>query len=254
MIQINELSVFYRSKKKQTNALGPISFSANSDDICAIIGPSGCGKSTLLNVLSGIIKDYEGEVLLNKEELNPHIHKIGFIPQNFGLLPWKTVEENCLLSFKIRREKVTNDIINKMDLIMKKLNISDLKKRYPNELSGGQRQRVSIVRSFLMEPDLLLMDEAFSALDAIIKEEAQELFLSLWNDNKINTFFVTHSIDEALYMGKKIIIMSNTPGKIIEIIENPMFNNKNYREHKEFSRLFSHIKNLIRRGWDNDSF
>lgn len=253
MIQINELSVFYRSKNKQTNALGPISFNANSDDICAIIGPSGCGKSTLLNVLSGIIKNYEGEVLLNKEGLNPHIHKIGFIPQNFGLLPWKTVEENCLLPFKIRKNKVTNDTINKMDLMMKKLNIIDLKKRYPNELSGGQRQRVSIVRSFLMEPDLLLMDEAFSALDAIIKEEAQELFLSLWNDNKINTFFVTHSIDEALYMGKKIIIMSNTPGKIIEVIENPMFNNKNYREHEEFSRLFSHIKNLIRRGWANDS-
>lgn len=253
MIQIKKLSVFYSTKKKQTNALGPISFTVNSDDICAIIGPSGCGKSTLLNVLSGIVKNHEGEVLLNNEELNPHIHKIGFIPQNFGLLPWKTVEENCLLPFKIRKESVTESTINKMNSIMKKLNIHDLKKRYPNELSGGQRQRVSIVRSFLMEPDLLLMDEAFSALDAIIKEEAQELFLSLWNENKINTFFVTHSIDEALYMGKKIIIMSNTPGKIIEIIDNPMFNNKDYREHEEFTRLFSHIKNLIRRGWDSES-
>ena len=169
MIQVNHLSVSYKSKNKEVKALENINFTADSHDICAIIGPSGCGKSTLLNVLSGIIKEYEGQVLLNGEELNPHLHKIGFIPQNFGLLPWKTVEENCLLSFKIKREKVTNETLNKMNEMMKTLNIDALNKRYPSELSGGQKQRVSMVRSFLMQPDLLLMDEAFSALDAIIK-------------------------------------------------------------------------------------
>ena len=251
MIQINNLSVFYKSKKEKIKAIGPISFNMEDDVICAIIGPSGCGKSTLLNVLAGIIKNYEGEVHLNNEALNPHIHKIGFIPQNFGLLPWKTVEENCLLPFKIRKETVDKEILNNMNLIMKRLNIDKLKKRYPNELSGGQRQRVSIVRSFLTKPDLLLMDEAFSALDAIIREEAQELFLDIWNENKSNTFFVTHSIDEALYMGKYIIVMSNNPGEIIEIIDNPLFNNKNYKEHKDYSRLFSSIKNQIKRGWNS---
>ena len=102
-----------------------------------------------------------------------------------------------------------------------------------------------------MKPDILLLDEAFSALDAIIKEEAQELFLNIWSENKINTFFVTHSIDEAIYMGKKIIIMSNTPGEIIEVIDNPMFNNKKYREEKKYLELYLHIKNLIKKGWDN---
>ena len=250
MIQVNDLSVFYKSKNKEIKALEKIDFTANSDDICAIIGPSGCGKSTLLNVLSGIITKYEGQVLLNGEELNPHLHKIGFIPQNFGLLPWKTVEENCLLSFKIRRELITDDVNKRMNQMMEKLNIDHLKNRYPNELSGGQKQRVSMVRSFLMQPDVLLMDEAFSALDAIIKEEAQELFLDIWNENKINTFFVTHSIEEALYMGKKIIIMSNTPGQIVEIIENPMFNQSNFRQHPNYLDLYEYIKNLIRRGWD----
>lgn len=250
MIQVNELSVFYKSKNKEIKALEKIDFIANSDDICAIIGPSGCGKSTLLNVLSGIITKYEGQVLLNGEELNPHLHKIGFIPQNFGLLPWKTVEENCLLSFKIRKETITDEVMQRLSEMMKKLNIDHLKTRYPNELSGGQKQRVSMVRSFLMQPDLLLMDEAFSALDAIIKEEAQELFLDIWNENKINTFFVTHSIEEALYMGKKIIIMSNTPGQIVEIIENPLFNQSNFRQHPNYLDLYDHIKNLIRRGWD----
>ena len=138
-----------------------------------------------------------------------------------------------------------------MNSILKRLNIYDLRKKHPNKLSGGQRQRVSIARSFLMNPDLLLMDEAFSALDAIIKEEAEELFLDVWSSNKISTFFVTHSIDEAIYMGKKIIIMSNTPGVISEVIENDLFNNKNYKEDIRYLKLFSKIKNLIKKEWDN---
>ncbi|MGL4572274.1 MAG: ATP-binding cassette domain-containing protein [Clostridium sp.] len=251
MIQIKKISGFYESKNEKIKAVGPIDFNCEDDDICAIIGPSGCGKTTLLNILSGVNKNYEGEVFLNSEKLNPHIHKIGFIPQDFGLLPWKTVEENCLLPFKIRGEEITKDILLKFDSILKKLNIEKLKKKYPNKLSGGQRQRVSIVRAFLMEPDLLLIDEGFSALDAIIKEEAEELFLDMWTSNKINTFFVTHSIDEAIYMGKKIIIMSNEKGQIKEIIDNDLFNNKEYKESPKYSKLFSHIKNLIKEGWDN---
>lgn len=251
MIQISNLSVFYGGKKEKVKAVGPINFKCNDNDICAIIGPSGCGKTTLLNVLSGVNKDYEGEVLLNDEKLNPHLHKIGFIPQDFGLLPWKTVEENCLLPFKIKGEKIDKDILDKMDSILKRLNIDSLRKKHPNKLSGGQRQRVSIARSFLMNPDLLLMDEAFSALDAIIKEEAEELFLDVWSSNKISTFFVTHSIDEAIYMGKKIIIMSNTPGVISEVIENDLFNNKNYKEDIRYLKLFSRIKNLIKKEWDS---
>lgn len=251
MIQIKNLSVFYKSKKETIKTLNKINLNVHNGDICAIIGPSGCGKSTLLNVLSGIITEYEGEVLLDSKNLSPHLHKIGLIPQNFGLLPWKTVEENCLLSFKIKREKIDSDVLKKMDTLMKNLNIYQLKKRYPSELSGGQKQRVAIVRSFLMKPDILLLDEAFSALDAIIKEEAQELFLNIWSENKISTFFVTHSIDEAIYMGKKIIIMSNTPGEIIEVIDNPMFKNKNYREEKIYLDLYIHIKSLIKKGWNN---
>lgn len=253
MIQIKDLSVFYESKKEKVKAIGPINIEIESQDICAIIGPSGCGKTTLLNVLAGIIKKYEGEVLLNSEKLNPHIHNIGLIPQNFGLLPWKTVEENCMMPLKIRKLKIEKqEIINKMDEMLKTLGIYDLKHRLPKELSGGQKQRVSIVRSFLMNPDLLLMDEPFSALDAIIREEAQELFLSMWNENKNNTFFVTHSIDEALYVGKRIIVISNTPGQIIEVIDNKLFNNKEYKNDSSYSKMFSYIKALIKGGGINE--
>ena len=253
MIQIKNLSVFYQGKEGTTQVLNQLDFTMNRDEICAIIGPSGCGKSTLLKVLSGIITTHEGEVLLNQEVLNPHSHKIGLIPQNFGLLPWKTVQENCLLSFKIKKEKITSSTLEKMDQMMRRLNIDHLKKRYPHELSGGQKQRVAIVRSYLMEPDLLLMDEAFSALDAIITEEAQQLFLDVWSESKINTFFVTHSIDEALYMGKKIMVLSNNPGQIVKIIDNPLFHLTDYRNHSDYPHLYAHLKQLIKKGWIEES-
>jgi NitT/TauT family transport system ATP-binding protein len=132
---------------------------------------------------------------------------------------------------------------------MKKLDILHLKHRYPNELSGGQKQRVSIARAFIMNPDLLLMDEPFSALDALTREEAQELFINLWNEYKVTTVFVTHSIEEAIFMGKKIVIMSKAPGTIVEIIDNPLFNTENLRQNEEYFKLSSYIRNIIKRGW-----
>jgi NitT/TauT family transport system ATP-binding protein len=249
MLDINSLSVNYTSKKKLVNALGPVSMQITPGDIYAVIGPSGCGKSTLLHVLSGIIKDYTGQVKLHSELLNPKKHSIGFIPQNFGLLPWKNIHQNCTLSLKIKGKALDSSINERIAYIQNKLNIYDLKDRYPNELSGGQKQRVSIARAFIMEPDLLLMDEPFSALDALTREEAQELFMDIWNQYKTTTIFVTHSIEEAIYMGKKIVIMSHCPGTIVEIIHNPLFNTENLRENEEYLKLSSYIRTIIKKGW-----
>jgi ABC-type nitrate/sulfonate/bicarbonate transport system ATPase subunit len=249
MLEINKLSVSYKSKKNLVNALGPISMKIASGDIYAVIGPSGCGKSTLLHVLSCIIKDYEGQVQLNNEELNPKKHNIGFIPQNFGLLPWKNVQKNCTFALKIKGKVIDGSINERIDYIQNKLSIDSLKDRYPNELSGGQKQRVSIARAFIMNPDLLLMDEPFSALDALTREEAQELFIDIWNQYKTTTVFVTHSIEEALYMGKKIVIMSHCPGTIVEIIDNPLFNTENLRQNEEYLKLSSYLRAIIKKGW-----
>lgn len=249
MLHIENLSVNYKSNKNIVHALGPISMKIESGDIIAIIGPSGCGKSTLLHVLSGIIKDYSGESALNGTPLNPKLHNIGFIPQNFGLLPWKNVQKNCLLSLKIKHKAISEDIEKRINYIISKLNISDLMDRYPKELSGGQKQRVSIARAFIMNPDLLLMDEPFSALDALTREEAQELFIDVWNQYKPTTVFVTHSIEEAIYMGKKIVIMSHCPGTIVEIIDNTLFNTENLRQNEEYLKLSSHIRSIIKKGW-----
>lgn len=249
MLEIVNLSVSYGTEKNMVNALGPINMEIEDGDIYAVIGPSGCGKSTLLHVLSGIIKPYQGEVLLNSQVLNPKKHNIGFIPQNFGLLPWKNVQKNCLLSLKIKGKAVDSAISQRIDHIQNKLGINSLKDRYPNEISGGQKQRVAIARAFIMNPDLLLMDEPFSALDALSREEAQELFIDIWNQYNTTTLFVTHSIEEAIYIGKKIVIMSHCPGTIVEIIDNPLFNTPDLRQNEEYLKLSSHIRGIIKKGW-----
>lgn len=249
MLEINNLSVSYNTKREKVRALGPLSMRIEAGEIYAVIGPSGCGKSTLLHVLSKIVQGYRGEVLLNDEVLDPKRHNIGFIPQNFGLLPWKTVRKNYMLSLSIKGKAKDDMQSEKTEHILDKLNIQSLKDRYPNELSGGQKQRVAIARAFIMNPDLLLMDEPFSALDALTREEAQELFIDLWNQYNITTLFVTHSIEEALYMGKKIVIMSHSPGTIVEIIENPLFNTEKLREKEDYLKLSSHIRGIIKKGW-----
>lgn len=249
MLDIDNLSVSYNSNRNIVHALGPITMNIESGDIIAIIGPSGCGKSTLLHVLSGIIKEHAGKTVLNGEDLNPKLHNIGFIPQNFGLLPWKNVQKNCMLSLKIKQKQINEDAKNRIQYIINKLNINDLMDRYPKELSGGQKQRAAIARAFIMNPDLLLMDEPFSALDALTREEAQELFIDVWNQYRPTTIFVTHSIEEAIYMGKKIVIMSHCPGTIVEIIDNPLFNTENLRQNEEYLRLSSRIRSIIKKGW-----
>lgn len=249
MLEISNLAVSYSSVSDQVHALGPVSMKIEYGDIYAVIGPSGCGKSTLLHVLSGIIRDYHGQVLLNGECLDPMKHNIGFIPQSFGLLPWKNVLKNCLLSLKIKGKTIDSAVSERIDYIMGSLNINSLRDRYPNELSGGQKQRVAIARAFIMNPDLLLMDEPFSALDALTREEAQELFIEMWNHYRTTTVFVTHNIEEAVYMGKKIVIMSHCPGTIVEIIDNPLFNTENLREKEEYLKLSSHLRNIIKNGW-----
>ncbi len=249
MLQINDLNVHYQSKQHPVHALGPISLSVEEGGIYAVIGPSGCGKSTLLHALSGIIVKYSGEILLKGQPLCPKTHSIGFIPQNFGLLPWKNVEQNCLLSLHIKKVGIDSKVRERITYIMEKLDIASLQHRYPNELSGGQRQRAAIARSFIMNPDILLMDEPFSALDALTREEAQELFIAIWNQYKVTTVFVTHSIEEAIYMGKKIVIMSTSPGTLVEIIDNPLFNTENLRENEDYLKLSGHIRSIIKNGW-----
>ena len=248
MIRINNLSVEYQSGGEKLFAVKDIDFSLEAGATCALIGPSGCGKSTLLKVMAGIIKDYSGLAEINGRPIRASEQKIGFIPQDYGLLPWKTVYENSCLGLKLKREF---DEAAKARLIslLQQLGLGGLEKRYPGELSGGQQQRVALARSFLLKPDLLLMDEPFSALDAISREDLQELFLQVWRKYAVSTVLVTHQVEEAAYLGQKIVVLSPAPGGINKVIENPLFGLKDIRDKTEFFQLCATLRKSVKEDW-----
>ncbi|MGI6550612.1 MAG: ABC transporter ATP-binding protein [Syntrophomonadales bacterium] len=246
MIAVKDLSVKYSSRHGEVQALDKVSINMAAGDLYTIIGPSGCGKSTLLYVLSGILTDFDGSVLINGKQVNPRTQRIGLILQNYGLLPWKTVYQNVMLGLKI---KYGNTELNEEGrYLLQQLGIDNLLNRYPKELSGGQQQRVAIARAFMLKPDLLLMDEPFSALDAITREEIQELFLETWQQNPVNTVFVTHSVDEALYLGRKVAVFSPSPGRILEVVDNPCFHQDKLQFGDGYYKMSVHLRNLLSKG------
>lgn len=240
MIEIADLSVRYDEKDSALNA---ISLTVPLGTVVAIIGPSGCGKSTLLKVIAGLIKDYEGSALIDGAPIDTKKIKIGFMPQNYGLLPWQTVYDNICLGLKIRGE-INKDTAVKVMSLCQELGLTGLENRYPDELSGGQQQRVGLARAFLLNPAILLMDEPFSALDAITREEMQEVFLGLWRKSKVTTLLVTHYVEEALHLGSMIVLM-NKRGEIAEIFNNKLFG-KDAQESVEFLKEAANLRAKIR--------
>ena len=248
MIRIKNLSVAYEGRNSSNMALQDITLELAAGETCAIIGPSGCGKSTLLKVLAGIIKKFEGTVEINGQAVRPQKQKIGFIPQNYGLLPWKTIYENIRLGVKIKNKQASDNRQNQAAMVQL-LGLDGLEHRYPGELSGGQQQRVGLARGFLLQPDLLLMDEPFSALDAMTREEIQNVFLQVWRKHSVSTILVTHHVEEAVYLGRKIVILSATPGRVSKIIDNPLFGIEGVRNQQDFFRLSIELRKMIKEDW-----
>lgn len=226
MLSIENLEVKYGN----TEALSNFSLTIEDGNIYSLIGPSGCGKSTLLKVLCGIITEYEGKIKFKDKPFNSKDLSIGYVPQHYGLLDWKTIKENIFLPYKLNSEKTLKE--KEINEIIHSLEIDDLLSRYPSQLSGGQKQRVALARAFISQPDILLMDEPFSSLDTFTSEVSQRLFLKLWERYKVTTLFITHNIHEAVAIGEHIVIMSKTPGKIIHELANPLFNVSEYPEEK----------------------
>ena len=229
MITVDRLYVRY----DDTNILEDINLNLPTGITCAVIGPSGCGKSTLLNVLAGLQKNYQGLVQINGANPSPKKQTIGFIPQNYGLLPWLTVKENILLGLKIKKEVKQGLPQNLVD----NLGLSNLLNRYPNNLSGGQQQRVSLARAFALKADLLLMDEPLGSLDAITRNEIQKLILDIWEKYKITIVFVTHDVDEAIKLSTRILIMDDTIKGIKYDIKNKTSLIKEDIEIKQYNNL-----------------
>ncbi len=223
MIRVEGLSAYYDAPGGgRSAALDGIDLCVPRGAVCAVIGPSGCGKSTLLRILAGLERRYAGRVLLAGAPVDPKARAIGFIPQDYGLLPWRTVRDNIRLSWRVKHPETP--VPPDEEAVLARLGLGEaLLARYPRALSGGQRQRASLARAFLLRPDLLLMDEPFSALDAITREEMQEALLSLWRGGAVTTVLVTHDIDEALYLGQTIVVLSPAPGRVRAVWQNPRF-------------------------------
>jgi len=198
-----------------------INIDFHDKQIYTIIGKSGTGKSTLLNIIAGL-RTFSGKITLDNEEYFPKNQAIALVPQNFGLLPWQTAWDAVENALKISKGKLTTEDKQKIEQLFEELDLSAVKNQYPNRLSGGQQQRVSLARAFSLDAKFLLMDEPFSALDAITREKIQELFLKIWKERKRTTLFITHDIEEAILLGDKIVIMEGKPGRVKEIIDNPL--------------------------------
>lgn len=235
MIAISNLQVSYGSEKAVDN----ISLQVERNSTCAIIGPSGCGKTTLLYAMAGLIAPNGGNICINGEALSGIRKSTGIILQDYGLFPWKSVWNNVALGLQARGE-AQEKIREEVGSILEVLGISSLRSKYPAELSGGQKQRVAIGRTLALKPDLLLMDEPSSALDAITKEHIQNLILKLYKSDPVTMVIVTHSIEEAVFLGQKIIVMGKA--KIKHVLENPYFGDEELRSRMEYYRVCLEVR------------
>jgi NitT/TauT family transport system ATP-binding protein len=212
-VQVEGLSVAFRRRSQVNYVLESINLSIHPGEFVCLLGPSGCGKSTLLNVIAGFIKATEGYVLVDGQPIVRPGADRGFVFQQYSLLPWKTTFQNVELGLKIRgmakaeRTQLVNSYLNRVGLYK-------YRNSYPNQLSGGMQQRASIVRALVNFPSVLLMDEPFAALDAQTRHMMQELLLDIWGDLKTTVIFVTHDIEEAIFLGDRICVMGVQPGRI----------------------------------------
>lgn len=190
-------------------------------NLLAVIGPSGIGKTTLISAICELIP-YQGQILWNNQPFNLKKQSIGWVAQDYGLLPWLNVRRNISLGIKIKNNgKLSEEQENKVTKIEKDLEIEDLEKSFPNQLSGGQKQRVALAKALSLKPDLLLLDEPFSALDTVVKERAQNLLLNQLKKTSITTLMITHNLEEALIFSDSLYILSAHSG---ELRANPLNN------------------------------
>ena len=241
MIEVRNLGFNYGNE----TALKNINLNIEKNRTCAIIGPSGCGKTTLLYVMAGLLNAASGSVVIGGDELKGVRKATGIILQSTGLLPWKTVCDNVGLGLKARGLD-KNSINSKVSYILEELNMTEHKDKFPEQLSGGQKQRVAIARTLVIEPDVLLLDEASSALDAITKENIQNLILNIYKKNPMTVVLVTHSIEEAVFLGQKIVVMERS--EIKHIIDNPYFGDENIRTKAEYYNICLQVRKWLYEG------
>ncbi|QFT32085.1 ABC transporter ATP-binding protein [Roseibium porphyridii] len=251
VIDIDNLSLTFETNDGPVHALSDIDLKIDEGDFVSFIGPSGCGKTTLLRVIADLERPTAGSITVNgvspeKARLN---RAYGYVFQAAALYPWRTIAKNVALPLEIMGLPKTEQqerIARNMDLV----NLSGFEKKYPWQLSGGMQQRASIARALAVEPDLLLMDEPFGALDEIVRDHLNEQLLQLWAKTNKTVVFVTHSIPEAVFLSTKIVVLCPRPGRIYDVIDSdlPRERNLDIRETPEFLKIAHRVRDGLRAG------
>lgn len=233
IIELKEINKKYYNKKGELTAIEDISFSVFEGEYVAIVGPSGCGKSTLLNIIGNIDKKSGGEIILNKDT------KIGYMLQEDSLFPWLTILDNCLIGLKIRKE-LTDERVNYVKELLKEYGLKEFMDSYPSSLSGGMRQRVALIRTLALKPDILLLDEPFSALDYQTRLAVSDDVYKIIKNTGKTVIMITHDIAEAISMADRVIVLTERPAKVKQIYNIEMegkstpINNRKCREFSEY--------------------
>ena len=212
-IQIKQVNKVFSTGGREVIALENINLDIKPGEFICLLGPSGCGKSTLLNAVAGFSLPTTGSILVNGTAVQSPGPDRGMVFQEYALFPWMTVEKNIAFGLEIKKESKTQ-IREKVSALLEMLNLQDFRDRYPKDLSGGMRQRVAIARVLALDSPILLMDEPFGALDSLTRRNLQDELLRIWMEFKKTVIFVTHSIEESIYLADRIVVMTYRPGKI----------------------------------------
>lgn len=245
-LSFDNVSYTYRGLDRTVRALDSFALEVAAGEPVAVIGPSGCGKSTMLLLAAGLIEPTAGTVAVGGSGLAGARQATALMLQDSGTLPWKTVEDNVSLGLVLQgasraeAKRLAHEALTRTGL-------TEFARAYPRELSGGMRQRVGLARAIALDADLLLMDEPLSALDALHREDLQNALLELWQRRGHAQVLVTHSVEEAVFLGARILVMSPRPGRIAGVIENPAMGTLSYREHPDFYARCAEVRHQLQR-------
>lgn len=244
LLEIKNINMNYHKKDGVTEALKNINFTVEREEFISIIGPSGCGKSTLLNIISGLLTPSSGEVIYNDPEVKNNLDKMGYMFQKDFLFPWLTVKENVMLGLKLKKV-YTKENIEFAHKLLKNYGLEKFQNHKPTELSGGMRQRVALIRTLVLKPEVLLLDEPFSALDYQSRLNVTDDVYEIIKREKKTAIMVTHDLGEAITMSNRVIILSSRPATIKKdvkiVFERDELKPFDKREEKEYNKYFKEL-------------
>jgi NitT/TauT family transport system ATP-binding protein len=254
MLKVEHLGKTYGEGEQAVEAIGDLEFEVHEKEFVCIVGPSGCGKTTLLKCMSGLLEPTRGEVRLHDQPIDGPPERMALVFQEYSrsLFPWMTIRQN--VAFPLRRKQVDKDKL--VEEAIESVGLSGFADRYPWELSGGMQQRVAIARALAYQPEILLMDEPFASVDAQTRADLEDLVLELRGRYGVTVVFVTHDIDESVYLGDRVIVLTPAPTTVQEICEVALPEPRDQVETKElpeFARLRAHVfRSIKRRGQDRE--